>query len=173
MPDWITHIISCWFLYQLFVKFEYISHERHFEMLMLVGSVLPDINRLYLIGDSLLFFLPFFTPEQVSLFFLVFHTPIGSILGAGVITQFFDEKKKAFLFSVAGIVTHFILDSLLTSIKGGVLLFFPITFVPIQFKIIHSLDLSYMLLILGIFIAIMVYQWLKRVYTEEEKIPNN
>ncbi|MFX1536652.1 MAG: hypothetical protein ACFFDI_20740 [Promethearchaeota archaeon] len=173
MPDWVTHIISCWFLYQLLVKLEYISHDRHFEMLMLIGSILPDVNRLYLIEDILLFFLPFFTSEQLLLFFLVFHTPVGSILVAGAITQFFDEKKKAFLFSVAGIITHFVLDSLLTSIKGGVLFFFPLSFVPIQFKIIHSLDISYMLLILGIFIAVMVYQWLKRIYNEEEKISNN
>ncbi|MFX0095109.1 MAG: metal-dependent hydrolase [Candidatus Hodarchaeota archaeon] len=163
MPDWITHIIVCWFLYQFLVKLEYITHDRHLEMLMLLGATLPDLNRTFLIGEFLRLFISF--PIYDAYF--IFHTSVGSILVAGIIVQFFDERKKSFGFILIGLVTHFALDSLLFSIAGGTMLFFPLTTAKIHLNLLYSDDMSYMFLALGVFVTIVAYRWRHKIDTDE------
>ncbi|MBD3189763.1 MAG: hypothetical protein GF308_03925 [Candidatus Heimdallarchaeota archaeon] len=158
MPDWVTHIITTWLIYQLLARFKILKKNRYNEIILLFGAILPDINRLALIGEVLQPLLLFYTNEQTYYFFLVIHTPIGSLLIAGIIAQIFEKRKETFLYLVGGITSHLMLDMLLTSINKGVYFLFPFSFQPFQLKLLNSMDMSYMIITITIFLCTLFYQ---------------
>lgn len=94
MPDWITHI-SVAFLITLGIKEN--------RSLVILGSVLPDAVKF----SFFLSFLSSFNP------FVVFHTALGTLLFAALLSTFFDTAwKRGFSLILLGSASHLLLDSL-------------------------------------------------------------
>jgi hypothetical protein len=139
MPDWLTHSLVGWITGKT-TKLE-IS-------LVVIGTLLPDISKLYLVFDWLL-------KRKTESFFLPIHTPVGAILIACIIALFFQDMKKALIPLGAGIATHFILDLFLINVSGGMLLLFPFSWNEWQLSLIRSDD--YTVTIYAIVAAVIVY----------------
>jgi len=139
MPDWLTHSLVGWITGKT-TKQE-IS-------LVVIGSLIPDISKLYLLFDRLL-------PEKTIDFFLPIHTPFGAVLIACIIGLFFPDIKKAFIPLIIGVATHFILDLFLLNVSGGMPLLFPLSWEGWHLDIIRSDD--YTMTILAIVAAVVVY----------------
>lgn len=139
MPDWLTHTLVGW------ITGKTIKQEIS---LVVVGSLIPDITKLYLLFDLIL-------QEQAEDLFLPIHTPFGALLIALIITLFFPDIKKAFIPLIFGVATHFILDMFLLNVSGGMPLLFPFSWAEWQFDLIRSDD--YTMTIVAIIAALIVY----------------
>lgn len=148
MPDWIVHIAVAWTLCRL-LRFKYPQFNTGNTALALIGSILPDVAKLGTVIQSL------------QLYFFSIHTPLISLVLAGLISLVFKEKKTAFLFLSFGILTHYLLDSLL--IGEGIYFFFPISWVSFQLNIVSTTD--YYIDIIALILALIVYlasKWYER-----------
>jgi membrane-bound metal-dependent hydrolase YbcI (DUF457 family) len=156
MPDWLTHSLIGWITGKT---------TKQDISLLVIGSLLPDISKLYLLFN----WLSHTTTED---FFLPIHTPFGAILIACIITLFFKDIKKAFIPLTIGITTHFILDFFLLNVSGGMPLFYPFSWQEWQLGLIRSDD--YTMTILALLAAILVYAsyriYEKRKIKEENNI---
>jgi len=139
MPDWLTHSLVGWITGK--------TTKREIG-LVVIGSLIPDISKLYLVFDWLL-------NSKIEPFFLPIHTPIGAVLIACVIALFFQDMKKAVVPLGIGITTHFILDLFLLNVSGGMPLLFPFNWTEWQLNVIRSDD--YTITILAILAAVVVY----------------
>jgi hypothetical protein len=139
MPDWLTHTLAGWITGKT-IKLE-IS-------LVVIGSLIPDIFKLYLGFDWLL-------KSETQQVFLPIHTPIGAMLITIVIAGLFPDIKKALLPLGIGVATHFILDFLLINVSVGIPLLFPFSWEEWQLNLIRSDD--YLITIFAIIIAVAVY----------------
>lgn len=139
MPDWLTHSLVGW------ITGKTIKQEVG---LIVIGSLIPDISKLYLFFDWLL-------QIKTEPFFLPIHTPLGAVLIACVIALLFQDIKKALLPLGIGIATHFILDFLLVNISGGMPLAFPFSWEEWHLDLIRSDD--YTMTIYAVVAAIIVY----------------
>ncbi len=139
MPDWLTHTLVGW------ITGKTIKQEIS---LVVVGSLIPDITKLYLLFDLIL-------QEQAEDLFLPIHTPFGALLIALIIALFFPDIKKAFIPLIFGVATHFILDMFLLNVSGGMPLLFPFSWAEWQFDLIRSDD--YTMTIVAIIAALIVY----------------
>lgn len=153
MPDWLTHTLIGWITGKT-TKQE-IS-------LVVVGALIPDICKLYLLFDILF-------PEMTGDFFLPIHTPFGALLIAGGISLLFHDIKKAFIPLILGVATHFILDFFLLNVSGGMPLLFPFSWEQWQLGLIRSDD--YTMTIVAIIAATIVY-FSYNLY-ERRRIPQN
>jgi hypothetical protein len=114
---------------------------------VITGALIPDISKVVL---GLRFF-----GIDASDYFATIHIPTGSIIVAGIFSLLFPEKKKAFLFLGLGISTHYILDSLLEHVSGGIYLLFPFSWWQWQLEFTNSSD--YWITLLAVSIAALVY----------------
>lgn len=114
--DWLVHVLVPWIGCKL-IQLRYIKLMNRDIALVMLGAVLPDIIAVgYLLqamgvnyGGSL----------------LPFHTLIGSVLVAAIISLLFSKKTRVFYLLAAGFVSHYALDSLLLHAGGGMVLLFP------------------------------------------------
>lgn len=139
MPDWLTHTLVGW------ITGKTIKQEIS---LIVIGSLIPDITKLYLLFDLIL-------QEKAEDLFLPIHTPFGAVLIALIIALFFHNIKKAFIPLLIGVATHFILDMFLLNVSGGMPLLFPFSWEEWQFDLIRSDD--YTMTIVAIIAALIVY----------------
>jgi hypothetical protein len=146
MPDWVTHIAVAWTLCRV-LSFKFKEFNAANTLIVITGALIPDISKV-VIGLRLL-------GIDASDYFATIHLPTGSILIAGIISLLFPEKKKAFLFLGLGILTHYILDSLLEHVSGGIYLLFPFSWWQWQLEITNSSD--YWITLLAVSIAGLVY----------------
>ncbi|MEA2055063.1 MAG: metal-dependent hydrolase [Candidatus Thermoplasmatota archaeon] len=138
MPDWLTHTIAGWITGRA-AKMDV--------SLVIVGSLLPDLIKINLV----------FTALKIDThgFFDPLHTPVGSLLVAGIIASFFPKIKEAFIFLSVGVTTHFVLDFFLRHTSGGMKLLFPLSWNEWQIYAIRS-D-NYWVTIFAVMIAIIFY----------------
>ena len=81
MPDWITHIAVAWTICMI-LGLKYKQFNASNTMIVLVGALLPDIYKLYLLN-----------PHLLQYILIPIHIPTGSFIIAGMISLFFKEKK--------------------------------------------------------------------------------
>jgi hypothetical protein len=105
----------------------------------MAGALIPDLVKLELGFDLL--------GIAVGDFLEPLHTPIGSLVSAGLIALLFSEVFVVFSLFFLGFATHFALDLLLGHVSGGVLLLFPVSWAEYQLVVIHA-DNSWVALIL-------------------------
>jgi len=157
MPDWLTHSLVGWITGKT-TKME-IS-------LVVIGSLIPDISKLYLGFNWLLH------SNITQDFFLPIHTPLGAFLIACIIACCFPDLKKALVPLGAGVATHFILDFFLINVSGGMPLLFPFSWGEWQIGIVRSDD--YMMTVYAVIAAVIVYilyfLYEKRKSKEEEPL---
>ena len=149
MPDWITHILIPWALCTILgFKFKQFSQQNIAVVLM--GSLIPDIFKIYLILDRV--------GIQIENFLIPIHLPLGSILIAGIISLLFAERKLIFFFLILGVFTHYALDLLM--LDGGMSLLYPFTTLKWQIGIISVTD--YNLTIISVITASITYYLYKK-----------
>jgi hypothetical protein len=146
MPDWVTHIVVAWTAC-IILGLKYKQFDTENIIIVLIGSLIPDIFKLYLPLEVLgIYSMNFIAP---------IHMPIGSLIIATISSLFFKEKKLIFMFLILGIITHYSLDLLLTHVSGGIYLLFPFSWVTWQFGIIPVDD--YYINIIALIFAFSVY----------------
>lgn len=150
MPDWITHILVAWTSCKV-LGFKFREFDNENTVLVMVGSLIPDIFKIYIPLD--------FFGVYLQYFIYPIHLPLGSLIMAALITLLFRDKKMVFVFLIFGFLTHYALDSLLTYVSGGMELLFPFSWAEWQLRIIPVDDYNLMVLV-GI-IALSVYAFLK------------
>lgn len=116
MPDWIVHIAVPYIICRL-LYFRYPVFNSGNTVIAMVGALLPDIVKIVMIFQFYSIF--------INDYILVLHTPLASIIIAGIISLFFEDKKLAFAFLTLGVITHYLLDLLLIHIGEGYYLLFP------------------------------------------------
>jgi hypothetical protein len=84
----------------------------------------------------------------------VFHTPVGALITSGIISMalFRDRIKEAHIFIALGTgsLFHLLLDLMVKSMDGRVMLFFPFSFESYSFNIFAQEDFIFL------YIAIVV-----------------
>lgn len=132
MPDWLTHVLFAWALWNIIsIKFNIL-----YRGVFLTGSIVPDIKIVYLLFP------------KIESYLSVFHTPIGIIIISGILARlaFKDNVKKAYIFLVIGISSlfHLFLDLLVNSMEGRVMLFFPFSFNYYSLNIFMQEDFTFL-----------------------------
>lgn len=116
MPDWIVHLGVAYIICTV-LSYRYKIFDTPNTVLVMVGSVIPDLVKLGIITDLLGYGLwDYLWP---------IHLPIGGFIIAGIISLLMKDKKTAFLLLAMGVVLHFLMDLLLYNVSGGITLFFP------------------------------------------------
>jgi len=146
MPDWVTHIAVAWTLCRI-LRFKFDEFNNANTMLVIAGALIPDIAKIALVFK--------FIGIDASDYFAILHIPSGSIIVTGIISLFFPEKKKAFLFLGFGVLTHYCLDLILEHVSGGIYLFYPFNWFQWQLEVTNSSD--YLITLLALCIAGLVY----------------
>lgn len=146
MPDWVTHIAVAYTLCTV-LEFKYKQFNTANTVLVMVGSILPDLVKVGLIGE--------YFGLGVWNFIWPIHLPAGSLIIAGMISLFFKDKKNTFLFLSLGVATHYALDMLNYNVSGGMALLYPFYWGQWQFHLI-STDNIYLPLA-ALLIAFTVY----------------
>ncbi len=122
MPDLITHTL---FVYPL--KYRY----QKAVIFILLGSILPD-----LVGRIPGIIFPDSNP--VGWYQTAVHTPFVLLLLTYIISLLFPEtqRKKVFMFILAGVASHLFLDLFQKNLNFGYLWFFPFSFSSFQIPLI-------------------------------------
>ena len=144
MPDWITHILVPWTIFTI-LGFKYKQLNQQNIAIILMGALIPDIFKIYLLLDQI--------GIKIESFLTPIHLPVGSFIIACIISLFFVERKLIFFFLIIGIATHYILDLLM--INGGILLLYPLSPLKWEIGIISVTD--YYTTIISIIAAFLVY----------------
>ncbi len=114
--DWIVHLLVPWMGAKL-LQARYARLDDRRIALVMLGVVLPDVNAVgYLLQ---------WLGVDFGAALLPLHTPVGSILIAGLVSLLFASRARAFALLTAGFVSHYVLDSLLAHAGGGMVLLFP------------------------------------------------
>jgi hypothetical protein len=153
LPDWVVHIAVAWTLCRL-LRFKYPQFNTGNTAIAMVGSILPDAVK---IGSLV----PLFGLANWMGYFNAIHTPLTSLVLAGLVSLLFKGKKTAFLFLSFGILTHYFLDLLL--IGEGIYLFYPISWISFHLDLVPNDD--YNITIIALIIALTVYllsKWYER-----------
>ena len=116
MPDWIVHLS---FALLICVIFKIKNWK-----LVLIGSVLPDFSRIFLI---ILNFLGF---DEIKSFLILepFHTPFINLLMSISIALLFNNFWKNLLLVYLGVITHYLLDIFQFAGAYGHMIFYPLSF---------------------------------------------
>jgi hypothetical protein len=153
MPDWLAHVLFAYVLCSVLgTKFKTFTKAN--TALVMAGALIPDLVKVKLgfdlfgiaVGDLL---------EPL-------HTPIGSLVSAGLIALLFSEVFVVFSLFVLGFTTHFALDLLLGHVSGGMLLLFPVSWQEYQLGWIHADNSWVALVLLGLATLIYGFQNRKR-----------
>ena len=155
MPDWLTHSLVGWITGK--------TTKQEISLIVL-GSLLPDIDKLYLVFNWIL-------SIRTEAFFLPLHTPVGAVLVACVVALFFRSIKQALLPLVIGIATHFVVDVIFFEVGGGVHVLFPMSWETWQLDLIPATDYDYMITIYAIVASILIY-FLYALYKKKNVKPN-
>ncbi|MEN6328763.1 MAG: metal-dependent hydrolase [Methanobacteriaceae archaeon] len=121
MPDLLAHIAIAYIVCRI-LYFKYPMFNSANTVLAMLGSLLPDISKL---GVVVHLFSTHIFEYNLNDYIYTFHTPLASLVLAGLIAIFFQEKKSAFLFLSLGVFTHYLLDLLLIQVGGGYFFLFP------------------------------------------------
>lgn len=147
MPDWLTHSLVGWITGKT-TKQE-IS-------LLVVGALIPDITKLYLLFNLL-------SDTMTEDIFLPIHTPFGALLIACLIALFFHNITNALITLLIGIITHFTLDFLLLNVSGGMPLLFPFRWEEWQLGLIRSDDFTMTIVaVLAALIVFLIYHFYEK-----------
>ena len=146
MPDWVTHIVVAWTLCRI-LSFKFKEFNAANTLIVITGALIPDIFKIVIILQ--------FIGIDATDYFEILHIPTGSVIVAGMLSLFFPERKKAFLFLGLGVLTHYVLDSSLEHVSGGMYLLFPLNWLQWQLELTTSSD--YMITLIALLIAGMVY----------------
>jgi hypothetical protein len=87
----------------------------------MLGALLPDIIALGCVLETV--------GVDAWSILLPFHVPVGTILVAGLLSLIFLRRRRTFTLLSLGIITHYLLDSLLLHAGGGMVLLFPFAWV--------------------------------------------
>ena len=153
MPDWIVHIgvayIICRLLYTKYTTFNHSN-----TILVMVGSLIPDIAKLAMITEYL--------GMDTLDYFMAFHQPLTSLIVAAILCLFFEKRKIVLGLLILGLATHYALDLLLINFGGGIYIFFPLSWQIFFLFFISSDDyyLSLIILLLA-FLFFIVDYWRK------------
>jgi len=146
MPDWLAHVLFAYVLCSVLgMKFNQFTKAN--TALVMAGALIPDLVKLELGFDLL--------GIAVGDLLEPLHTPIGSLVSAGLIALLFSEVFVVFSLFFLGFATHFALDLLLGHVSGGMLLLFPVSWQEYQLGWIHA-DNSWVALIL-LCLATLIY----------------
>jgi hypothetical protein len=149
MPDWLAHVLFAYILCSVLgMKFRLFTKDN--TAIVMVGALIPDLVKIGLGFD--LFGI------AVWDFLAPLHTPIGSVLSAGLIALLFAEVFIVFGLFILGATTHFVLDLLLGHVSGGMLLFFPVSWQEYQLGLIHSDNYGVALILLFLAAFMFVLQ---------------
>jgi hypothetical protein len=141
MSDWLTHSLVGWMTGKI----------TGLEVsLLLLGSVLPDVNKISLVFQWV-------GNLRMETFFLPLHTPFGALLLAGGIALFFKDLPKAFLSLGVGVGAHFCLDVLLVEVGGGEPLLFPLSWQGWQLGVIPASDYNLWITLYVLIASFIVY----------------
>ena len=120
MPDWLTHVIIGWGIFNLLtIRWKNIQQ---FKSAVIVGSILPDLWNIRLILEQI--------GLDLTWQLYVFHTPLGALLTALLISLIFfkeDVWSQGAFFLAIGVGLHLALDLTLRHIGGGHYVLFPIS----------------------------------------------
>ncbi|MDP3065286.1 MAG: hypothetical protein Q8N08_00970 [Methanobacteriaceae archaeon] len=139
MPDWIVHIAVAYIICRI-LYFKYPVFNSANTVLAMLGALLPDIAKIGMVAQ--------FYSIYLDDYLFSFHTPLASLVLAGLLSIFFKEKKLAFLFLGLGIFTHFALDLLLIRVGEGYYLLFPISWQTFHLDLIAPDDYNITLVVL-------------------------
>lgn len=133
MPDWLTHVLFAWALW----NFLSLRLNLRYRGVFIAGSLLPDVKTVDMIS-----------PVDFDPFLVIFHTPLGAIITSGLLSMslFRGTDKQARIFQALGISSlfHFLLDLQVSSMEGRVMLFFPLSFDSYSFNIFVQEDLTFL-----------------------------
>lgn len=151
MPDWITHITLTYLITKPLKVFDY--------RFLFLGAVLPDISKLleillgFLVGNQIVFYMPFIEP---------FHTPFIMLLFSLAIAFVTDKPKFTFFSIFFATFFHFFLDSFQKHIGYYNLLLYPFSFKNYTIAIIEWNQIKFFLMPL-----IILFYW---IYKSQKRI---
>jgi hypothetical protein len=123
----------------------------------MVGALIPDVYKIVIPLE--------FLGIDAGNFIAPFHMPIGSFIIASIFSLFFKEQKIVLLFLLLGVLTHYMLDLLLTNLSGGIYLLYPFSWGSWQFDVIPDDDFN--IIILAVVITIIIYLLSHKINTFE------
>lgn len=146
MPDLLTHILFAWIICTI-LGWKFKQFDGPYTAIVMIGSVIPDFYKIILPLQFL----------HINLRYIIapLHLPVGSLVVAGILSLFFQNYKKVFVFLSFGITLHFMLDLLLINLVGGIYIFFPFNWDYWSLNVIPMAD--YNITILTIIIAMFTY----------------
>lgn len=149
MPDWLTHILFAYILcVVLSFKFSSFKDNRNVAVVM-VGSLVPDLVKVELLFNWI--------GVEVGDFVAPLHTPVGSVLSAGLVSLLFYGTITVFSLLVLGLTTHFMLDLLLGHVSGGMLMLFPFSWNEYQLGVINSGDYNITVVVLAVAVVLLAF----------------
>lgn len=155
MPEWLTHVIFACLVFKL-CSLRYRSLDGADMALVLMGSILPDFSKIDLAFGV--------AGMDIQNMVNPLHTPIGSILVAGLLSLLFQNCLKAFMLLVIGACTHLLLDTMESQIAGGIMLLFPLSWNKYSLAILPNDDLRVGGILLAAMLAVVtVLRILKKV----------
>ncbi|MEN4018377.1 MAG: metal-dependent hydrolase [Methanobacterium sp.] len=155
MPDWITHVLVAWTICTV-LSFKSKQFNPANTAICMVGALIPDVYKIVIPLEYL--------GVYAWNFILPFHMPVGSFIIATIFSLFFKEQKTVLLFLLLGVLTHYMLDLLLTNLSEGIYLLYPFSWSSWQFDVIPVDDLK--ITVISIALAVVVYFvsfWRKRI----------
>jgi len=158
MPDWVTHIAVAYILCTI-IGFKYRQFNTSNTVLAMVGAVLPDVVKLGLVGE----FLGYEVWDQIW----AVHLPLGTLIIAGMVSLFFQDKRTAFLFFVLGAATHYTLDLLLFNVSGGIALLYPFYWEEWQLDLFTTENFHVPIVVLAV--AVLTYLVSRRMAKKGSK----
>ena len=122
MPDWLTYITSAAGLC-IRLRLAGVATARRYLGVAVIGSLLPDTVKISYVLRG-------YAHLDLVSYFIPFHTPVGAVVFAMLLSYFFEasERIQVFLYLVLGISVHILWDFTLHPYGGGQLLLFPASF---------------------------------------------
>jgi hypothetical protein len=161
MPDLLVHVLIPWLCLKL-VQLRMGKPSDHVIILAMLGAVLPDLC--YVNCLALQF------GHNISDVVLPFHTPVGACVLAGLISLLFPAPSRVLKWLGFGVLTHFVLDSLLLHAAGGMVLLFPVAWIwGFQAGIMRSTDWPLFLVTIVLSLALVLFSMWKRRDTSSRR----
>ena len=151
MPDWLAHVLFAYALSKV-LEIRFNSFRKEYTAIVVAGSLVPDVVKVGLIFG--------WFGVNIRDFIAALHTPVCSLLVAGLVSLLFYESAAVFLLLVLGFTTHYALDFLMGHVSGGMLLLFPFSWEGYQLGLIQ-VD-NYMVALVVVILAILVYIYARK-----------
>lgn len=145
MPDWLAHVLFAYISYRVLgMKFRVFNKEN--TAIVMVGALIPDIVKVGLGFDLI--------GVDVWNFIAPFHTPVGSLFSAALISLLYSELFMVFSLLILGFTTHYMLDLLMGHVSGGMRLLFPFIWHEYQLGLIQCDE--YRIALIMVFLALLI-----------------